>query len=44
MKKSDRVFIAEYDQLFQTANEDSWIKKLDEFMSELEKYEQSKKK
>jgi len=44
MKKSDRVFIAEHDQLSQTADEDSWIKELDEFMSELERYKQFKKK
>ena len=44
MKKSDRVFIAEHDQLSQTADENSWIKELDEFMLELNKYEQSKKK
>ena len=44
MKKSDKVFIAKYDQLSQTSNEDSWIKKFDEFMFELEKYKQSKKK
>ena len=44
MKKFDRAVIAEYDWLSQTADENSWIKKLDEFMSELERYEQFKKK
>ena len=44
MKKSDRAFIAEHDWFSQTADEDSWIKELDEFMSELERYEQFKKK
>ena len=44
MKKSDRVFITECDQLSQIADENSWIKKLDEFMSELERYKQFKKK
>ena len=44
MKKSDKAFIIEHDQLSQTADENSWIKKLDEFISEFKKYEQFKKK